>query len=106
MEKTGTKILGDLLAGITKKVETQAKQHAEIETVLVDLTDELKSCVDELRTMVGDGLVELTALQKDPEADPDSGYRLLGKIEGWHDASVLIVDLSLRVLGRIHGKVQ
>ena len=106
MEEKDATILGDLLAGITAKIEKQATQHAEVETVLVDLTDELKTCVDELRTMVGDGLVELPALQKDPEAAPDSGFRLLGKIEGWHDASCLIVDLSMRVLGRIHGKVQ
>lgn len=106
MEKTEAKILGDLLAGITEKVEKQAKQHAEVETVLVDLTDELKSCVDELRTMVEDGLVKLKNIMDDPDATADDGFRLLGKIEGWHDAACLIVELSLRVLGRIHGKVQ
>lgn len=106
MEKKEATILGDLLAGITEKVEKQAQKNAEVETVLVDLTDELKTCVDQLRTMVEDGLVKLKGIHADPDATADDGYRLLGKIEGWHDASCLIVELSMRVLGRIHGKVQ
>jgi len=106
MEKKDADLLADLLKGITEKVSKQSEEHRKVESVLVDLTDELKTCVSELRTMVEDGLVELTAMQKDPGADPNNGFRQLGKIEGWHDASVMLVDLTMRVLGRIHGTVQ
>ncbi len=106
MEEKDATTLGELMLGITEKIEKQARQHAAVETVLVDLTDELRTCVEELRAKVTAGLIELTALQKDPEAAPDAGFRLLGKIEGWYEGSCLIVDLSIRVLGRIHGKVQ
>jgi hypothetical protein len=98
--------LASFLEDVTEKVKAASDEQEKIATVLVDLTDELKECMKKIQFQIDDGLAKVKLQAEDPNVSAMDGYRELGRVEGLHDASVILKDATLAVMGRIHGDKQ
>lgn len=106
MKGIGKDTLGDFLEDLTEKVKAAGDEQKKISTVLVDLTDEIKECMKKIQFQIDDGLLKVKRMGEDPDVPAMDGYRELGRVEGLHDASVILKDATLAVMGRIHGASQ
>jgi len=106
MDEKEVHTLASFLEDVTEKVKARHIEQQKIETVLIDLTDELKTCMRELTMRIDDKLKAVKDNVGDPDKPSFEGYRMLGEVEGLHQASEMIQSAVNAVLGRIHGPRQ